>query len=193
MRPRPREISNTDLCMWAMYLLSAHIRPVDVEDIYLKLFEVAPEKFSWRTRSDLPNMRNGLTALGKLEKDLYPDFVIKASPTSRMLSELGIRWIETNREKFEGLGIERRVMPSRQNVDVKQIRRLQESLAWTTWQNGLRPDLEQLADAFSCSPSSSRATWESRLNTAQQAAEVSGAAGAKKFIQEAREIVEKEI
>jgi hypothetical protein len=193
MRPLRREISNTDLCMWAMYLLSAHIRPVDVEDIYLKLFEVAPEKFSWRTRSDLPNMRNGLTALGKLEKDLYPEFVIKASPTTRMLSDLGLRWIEANREKFEGLGNEQRVMPSRQDAGVKQIRQLQESRSWSTWQSGLRPDLEQLADAFSCSPSSSRATWESRLNSALQAAEVSGVAEVKNFIQEAREIVEKEI
>jgi hypothetical protein len=193
MRPLPREVSNTDLCIWAMYLLSAHIRPVDVEEIYLKLFEVAPEKFSWRTRSDLPNMRNGLTALGKLEKDLYPEFVIKASPTSRMLSDVGLRWIETNREKFEGLGNEHRVMPSRQNSDVQQIRRLQESPAWFAWRSGLRPDLEQLADAFSCSPSSSRATWESRLNSAVLAAEVSGLEEAKNFVEEARGIVEKEI
>lgn len=193
MRPTPREISNTDLCIWAMYLLSAHIRPVDVEEIYLKLFEVAPEKFSWRTRSDLPNMRNGLTALGKLEKDLYPEFVIKASPTSRMLSELGLRWIATNKQKFEGLGNGHRVMPSRQNSDVQQIRRLQGSPAWSTWQKGLRPDLEQLAEAFSCSPSSSRATWESRLNSAVFAAEVSGLEEAKNFIKEARGIVEKEI
>ena len=193
MQPLPRDVSNTDLCIWAMYLLSAHIRPVDVEEIYLKLFEVAPEKFSWRTRSDLPNMRNGLTALGKLEKDLYPEFVIKASPTSRMLSDVGLRWIEANREKFEGLGNARRVMPSRQNSDVQQIRRLQESPAWFAWQKGLRPDLEQLADAFSCSPSSSRATWESRLNSAVLAADVSGLDEAREFIEEARGIVEKEM
>lgn len=188
-----RELSNTDLCLWAMYSLKAQNRAVDVEEIYLKLFEIAPSKFSWRTRPDLPNMRNGLTALGKLEKDLFPEFVIKVSPTSRMLSDMGVEWIEANSETFAGLGHGEKVLPSRQGKDFQLARSVQDSEAWNDWKSNVPLDVEKLADAFSCSLTSSEAVWQSRLNSVAEAGDALAMDQLIEFVSAAREIVKKEI
>lgn len=187
-------VSNTDLCLFAMYQLESYLHPVDVEEIYLKLFEFAPKKFAWRTRPDLPNFQAAHTTLGRLEKTLFPEFIVRSTPNTRMLSNLGQKWIEHNIEKFASIGApESFVLPSRASADSKLLRDLHQSEAWTSWENGEPLSLEDLADAFGCSPASHQSVWESRLNSISEAARVLEDASAERFATDARLQIENEL
>ncbi len=165
-----------------------------MEDIYLELFAVAPRKFGWRTRPDLPNFQYGHTALGRLEKDVYPEFIIRSSPNTRMLSNLGKSWVEANLERFQGLGEKGIVvLPSRAGEDAKLARSLKDSYAWKGWSSKEEVNLEDLADALECSLASSRSVWESRLNSLHDAAQNLSSTEIEEFTTFARSIVESEL
>jgi hypothetical protein len=48
------DVSNEDLVLAMLQRLGGATRYVDIEELTLALFEVAPARFSWRTRRDLP-------------------------------------------------------------------------------------------------------------------------------------------
>ena len=49
--------NNQDVFLWALYVLGGADRDVDVEDIYLKCFEMAPARLGWRTQPQLPQYK----------------------------------------------------------------------------------------------------------------------------------------
>jgi len=59
--------NNDDLLVWALHLLGGAERWVDVEELYLKAFELAPARLSWRTRPDLPDYKKCAKALQAVE------------------------------------------------------------------------------------------------------------------------------
>lgn len=187
------EFSNTDLCLWAMFRLGSFREPVDVEDIYLELFQIAPRKFGWRTRPDLPNFQYGHTTLSRLEKDVFPEFIIRSSSNTRMLSGLGKSWVEANLARFQGVGDQDVVvLPPRVGEDSRLARALRESFAWKAWVDKGEIALEDLADAFGCSLASSRSVWESRMNAIHEASENLSDTEIDDFLSGVRPIVEKQ-
>lgn len=49
--------SNSELFVWALYLLGGAEHDVDVEDIYLKCFAIAPARLGWRTKPEIPDYK----------------------------------------------------------------------------------------------------------------------------------------
>ncbi len=71
--PPSDQPNNQDVFVWALYLLGGADRGVDVEEIYLKCFELAPARLGWRTRPDLPDYKKASKALQSIEAKTHID------------------------------------------------------------------------------------------------------------------------
>jgi hypothetical protein len=54
---KTRRIDNPDIVPLAVYELGGSGAFVDVEDVFLRCHEIAPERFRWR-KYDIPNYKN---------------------------------------------------------------------------------------------------------------------------------------
>ena len=84
--------NNSDLTVYACYLAGGYERWLDVEELYLKMFELAPNRLGWRTRSDLPDYKKCAKALQELE-DLS---------RARLITSQKLNCIEINPELLAG-------------------------------------------------------------------------------------------
>ena len=187
-----KAVTNNDLCVYAMYLVGAAERPVDVEEIHFKLFDLAPKKFGCRTRPDIPQMRNTHTAFGHMEKTVYPEFVIKVSSTTRMLSAMGLQWVQQNLAFFDGIGNEVSVLPPKSRDNSRMVNGIRHSDAWNFWKLGEKVHIEDLAEPFGCSPASGAVVWAQRVSLASIAAEDLMDDELHEFLDFARRIIEEE-
>ena len=73
LRPPSEQHNNADLIVWALHLCGGAERWVDVEELYLKAFELAPARLSWRTREDLPDYKKCAKALQEGHPRQVPD------------------------------------------------------------------------------------------------------------------------
>jgi len=190
--------NNDDLLVWALHLLGGAERWVDVEELFLKAFELAPARLSWRTRPDLPDYKKCAKALQSVENPKRSDHLglfSKNGPYERRLTFDGLRWCEEHQELLSRL-YQGGVVPSatRQD-DARRIRSLMSSDAFRLWADTseLTCPLGELADAFRCLADSPMATWQARLNEHTLAAERNGNADLAAFIRVARGRVDKEV
>lgn len=140
-----------------------------VEDIYLKCFEVAPKRFSWRTRPDLPDSKRASKALAEAEK--HTDFILKINPYTRRLSAEGLAWIESQLPQLQKAFGEAEVPPPRTNQHMRLQRDLKSHAIWKSFEDGTESDLIHiLADALRCSPASPHAVWGTRFSALEIAA-----------------------
>lgn len=65
--PPSFDANNNDLLVWSLFLLDGAEKWVDVENIYLKAFELGPARLSWRTRADIPDYKKVSKALQSVE------------------------------------------------------------------------------------------------------------------------------
>jgi len=81
--------NNGDLLLWALYTVGGAERWVDVEEIYLAAFRLAPARLAWRTRPDLPNYKicaRGLQDLENAKEPRYGGLLEKRGPHHRKLT-----------------------------------------------------------------------------------------------------------
>ncbi len=170
--PPSGQANNQDVFIWALYLLGGADKDVDVEDIYLKCFELAPARLGWRTRPDLPDYKKTSKALQSVEAKTHAGLVHKPNTLHRRLTPAGVEWVEryetTLRETYSGT-----VAPSAStNLNERLRQRLQQSEAWRQWRAGQPFDLIAAGQALQCSPASPEEIWTGRLHEIVRAADV---------------------
>jgi hypothetical protein len=164
-------ISNQELFVWALFLLGGADRDVDVEDIYLKCFEVAPLRLSWRTRSDLPDYKKTSKALQSVEAN--SDFILRPHRYARRLSPRGIEWISENETRLRRQYSDELVPPPLTNQYVQQARRIRTHQAWAFFKaDQMEGALTAIASALECSPASPDSIWQGRLAELSRISEV---------------------
>lgn len=155
-------VSNSELFVWALYLLGGADRDVDVEEIYLKCFEIAPARLSWRTRSDLPDYKKTAKALQSVEADT--DFIQRPHKYARRLTKNGIEWVEANYKQLEKHYGRENVPPPETNRYLQHSRQIKGHPVWEHFQNkNFENVLHLVADALECSPASPENIWQSRF------------------------------
>ena len=199
VRPPSNDHNNADLLVWALHLAGGGDRWVDVEELYLKAFELAPIRLSWRTRPDLPDYKKCAKALFELEDPKRSDHLgltTKNGAYERRLSNQGVEWCETHRTLLASLYSSTDVVPSASpQDDARRIRTLTSSTAYRQWvETGeLTCTLWELAEAFRCRAQSSKTTWFVRLDENTVAARRNGDQELQGFIDAAREFVNQEV
>jgi hypothetical protein len=166
--------NNQDVFLWALYLLGGSDMDVDVEEIYLKCFELAPARLGWRTHPDIPDYKKAAKALQSVEASTHIGLVHKPHKFSRRLTVAGVRWVESYKEILEENYSHKPVMASKTSNNYERMRQeILKSHAWLTYKN--LNEIEDIADAaaaLQCSPASPQSTWRSRINNLKRASDV---------------------
>jgi hypothetical protein len=166
--------NNQDVFLWALYLLGGSDMDVDVEEIYLKCFELAPARLGWRTHPDIPDYKKAAKALQSVEASTHIGLVHKPHKFSRRLTVAGVRWVESYKEILEQNYSHKPVMASKTSNNYERMRQeILKSHAWLTYKD--LNEIEDIADAaaaLQCSPASPQSTWRSRINNLKRASDV---------------------
>jgi hypothetical protein len=170
--PPSTAANNQDVFIWALFVLGGSDREIDVEGIYLKAFEMAPARLGWRTRPDLPDYKKASKALQSVEAKTHVGLVHRTHANARKLTANGVAWVEMYRKVFEQVYSRGPVAAANTNVHEKRRKSLQESKAWSTWNNDGSLDLFKLSEALTCSPGSPVAIWKSRVEEVSRAGNV---------------------
>jgi hypothetical protein len=177
-------INNADIFLWAVFELGGSDDFVDVEDVMLEAFRLAPERFCWRTKRDLPDKLKLNAALHGADA-AAPKLLIKNGQHQRRLSIQGQQRIEDN---FDRLAT---ALRGDVKVEVPKTRRssrvigdVTRSEIFTAWadSNSLVPEKWRYADLFRCSPDSANSVWKHRLENYRSAAYAGGREDILKFL-----------
>ena len=172
--PPSSEANNQDVFVWALYLLGGADRDVDVEEIYLRCFDLAPARLGWRTHPDLPDYKKAAKALQSVEASTHIGLVHKPHKFSRRLTLAGVHWVELYKEILEENYSRLPVMASKSKNNYERLRQeILKSRAWQIFK--VEQEVHDIADAaaaLQCSPASPQSTWQSRVNNLKRASDV---------------------
>lgn len=182
--PPSTEANNQDIFVWALFLLGGADRDVDVEEVYLKSFELAPARLGWRTRPDLPDYKKTAKALQSVEAASHPGLIAKRGAYQRRLTAEGTDWVERNRPLLARL-YGGRVPEVSTSVLGQRRAALRGSAQFVNWRKGVGFDSVDLADALECSPASPDSVWASRLDELRRIASVTADPELAQFADEA--------
>jgi hypothetical protein len=175
-------------------LLGGGSKLVDVEDIYFKAFELAPKRFGWRTRPEIPNFKKTNTALIEVESRSHQGLLQKLGPNTRRFTTEGVAWIEKYSDILASLYGDPGQVAVANNSDVaRMVREMKQSEVWNLWRGGKALNMTYLGHILNCSKASAQSVWMDRLADLDQAARISSDEEVAKFAIEARIAFEKGI
>lgn len=180
----PELVTNSDVFLWALYELGGADDFVDVETVFIKAFELAPLRLSWRTRADLPDLKKCSKALRDAESR-EPALLVKKGAEMRRLTVEGQQWIEGNFDRLaEALESDRPARAPRTRAPSRLVSQALRGAVFGTWSdNGTITDEKwRVAEMLRCSPDSSLAVFRDRLETLRAAAYSAGRLDALKFL-----------
>jgi hypothetical protein len=186
------EPNNPEILIWACHLLGGGSKLVDVEDIYFKAFELAPKRFGWRTRPDIPNFKKANQALIEIELRSHQGLLQKMGPNSRRFTPEGVGWVEKYSDILASLyGDAGQVAVANNSDFARMVREIKQSEVWSLWRAGKVLNMTYLGHVLNCSKASAESVWLDRLADLDQAARISSDEEVAKFAIEARIAFEK--
>ena len=94
------DVTNADIFLWALNRLGGANKFIDVEDVYVEAFKLAPLRFAWRTKKDLPDLKKCAKALRDAEAR-EPTPVAKSSDRyKQQLTVSGQQWVTENTQRL---------------------------------------------------------------------------------------------
>lgn len=168
---KPRRIDNPDIIPFALYELGGSGRFVDVEDVFVRCYELAPERFRWR-KHDIANYKTLSKALRDFEGS-HPSFLVKtADGLSRQLSAEGNAWVRQSLPLFESVLHKPGANPPTRRRDHRILNEFSNHPVVRSFADGRSPNLikHEIADLLLCAPDSPKAVWRERLETYRSAA-----------------------
>jgi hypothetical protein len=164
--PPSPEANNQDVFVWALYLLGGADKDVDVEEIYLKCFELAPARLGWRTHPEIPDYKKTSKALQSIEATTHVGLVHRPHKYSRRLTLEGIKWVESYRGILEK-NYSMAIVQASKNTNQHERRRheLKRSDAWAKFLvDPITVEISDAAAALHCSAASPLSVWSGRVN-----------------------------
>lgn len=172
MRPA-EEVANWELFVWALGLLAGTADFVDVEDVFIKCFELAPKRFAWRSREDFPDYKKCSKALRDAEAR-RPRLLVKTSDGfKRQLAVEGQEWVRANRPRMlRVVHGGKAVQEPRTRPRVRMLLEVEKSDVYERWgAEGVLPaEKWKIAELLRCSPDSDPRIWQDRLQVLRAAA-----------------------
>lgn len=165
-------INNPDFIPVAFYLVGAVGQFVDVEDAFVKCYELAPERFGWRTHP-FPDLKSASKALRDLEGKNSTLLLKTADGNSRQLTAEGLKWVEQHLTLFESLAATPELTAPMRRPVLRRLNELANNPLVAEHSPGDTQQLEkyQAADLLLCSPDSPPEVWRERLESFRASAE----------------------
>jgi hypothetical protein len=167
------EATNSDIFLWALDELGGSGDVVDIEAIFWRCFQLAPQRFSWRTRIDLPDYKKCSKALRDAEARRPPLLVKTGDSFGRQLSVDGQKWVEANAERLRSqLKPGRVVQEPRQRPRSRMLAEVEQGSVFAEWRatRAIPSEKWRMAELLRCSPDSDIDVWRNRLETLKAAA-----------------------
>jgi len=164
--PPSPEANNQDVFVWALYLLGGADKDVDVEEIYLKCFELAPARLGWRTHPEIPDYKKTAKALQSIEATTHVGLLHRPHKYSRRLTLEGIKWVESYRAILEK-NYSKAIVQASKTTNQHERRRheLKRSDAWAKFLiDPATVEISDAAAALQCSAASPLSVWSGRVN-----------------------------
>lgn len=174
MSKKPR-IDNPDIIAFALHELGGAGQFIDVEDIFLRCFALAPERFRWR-KYEIANYKTLSKALRDFE-GRHPDLLLKTEDgLSRQLSKEGIDWVNVRSTLFQDVLSRPGANPPTRRREQKLLNEFAGHRLVLAFQNDKFETLQkyEVADLLLCAPDSPMAVWKERLETYRSAASAAG-------------------
>lgn len=190
--------NNADLLVWACFVAGGYEQWLDVEELYLKAFELGPNRLGWRTRPDIPDYKKCAKALQEVEDPKRSDhlgLLLKNGQYTRKLSDAGLEWCKAYTPLLEQLYGGGYVPAQSTSEMARVLSGVTDSDAFRHFKSdgNLEVELWQLADALQCLPGSTLAVWMARLDRLRVAAEQHNREDVLGFIGQARDRVAVEV
>jgi hypothetical protein len=166
IEPPSPEANNQDVFVWALYLLGGADNDVDVEEIYLKCFELAPARLGWRTHPEIPDYKKTSKALQSIEATTHVGLLHRPHKYSRRLTLEGIKWVESYRAILEK-NYSKAIVQASKTTNQHERRRheLKRSDAWAKFLiDPATVEISDAAAALQCSAASPLSVWSGRVN-----------------------------
>lgn len=164
------EIANWEIFLWALHQLGGSSFVVDIEDVSVRCFEIAPARFSWRTKATIPDYKKCAKALQEAEVR-RPRMLVKTGDSfGRQLTAEGQKWIQANTKRLQRvLDTAVPVPEPKGRPSSKILAEIENSGPYQLWKGtGTVPhDKWRVAEVLRCSPDSSPETWTDRLQSAR--------------------------
>ena len=125
--PRPT-FKNPDIAVFALYLLGGATDNVNHEDLAVKCWEMAPERFSW-LRHPYPNADSVRRELSRA-KQRKPARVAGGRDGGWRLTEHGVRWVKHNKTGLEASVARPTSEPSRKKELQENLSKLRATAAY---------------------------------------------------------------
>ena len=164
--PPSSEPNNQDVFVWALYILGGADRDIDVEEIYLKCFELAPARLGWRTHPEIPDYKKTSKALQSIEATTHVGLLHRPHKYSRRLNHEGIKWVQAYKAILEKNYSKTLVQASKAtNQHERKRHELKKSDAWAKFLiNPSTVEISDAAAALQCSAASPLSVWSGRVN-----------------------------
>ena len=190
--------NNSDLTVYACYLAGGYERWLDVEELYLKAFALAPSRLSWRTRRDLPDYKKCnriFEASDPTRGKNLQQLILKQGKYKCKLSEEGYAWCKQYETVLRSL-YKGGVVPTAAVQEASRtIRYVEKTDAFKKFINSgtVESPLWELAETFQCMVDSDKSVWLGRFDQLTVFSETNGREDLQRFVQLARLTVTKAI
>jgi len=96
------DLSNSELVALAVFDLGGDVKAIDLEDIALKVYSMAPKKFSWRKYLDRIDLRIVQYSLkSAIDSRFGAPFVSGSIKHGYMLTSVGLDWVKSYNRVFD--------------------------------------------------------------------------------------------
>jgi hypothetical protein len=186
--------SNRELILWSLFLAGGGDDWVDVESVYLKAFDLAPTRFSWRTREDLPEYKKCAKALQELESTDSPlrMLLAKRSRYLRKLNMDGVAWCEKHQDVLTKKYSASVVAAPAIQASARKLREVERSNTYLRWASDPSVEFQrwELLEMLRCLPGTAQEVWMARCDEIQLAARRDGRTDIEDFIGRVRHALE---
>lgn len=185
-----KEVTNWEIFMWSLDQLDGRTEFIETEEVFLKCFSFAPNRFAWRTRSDLADYKKCSKALRDAEAKKPPLLIKTKDGFRRQLTVEGQNWVDQNRKRLISLlHTDRIVQEPKQRPRARLLAEVERSTEFEDWKTSksLPDEKWKMAEILRCSPDSDRQIWSKRLEVIRSAAHVAGKKDVLAFLAEIAE------
>ena len=167
-----RRLSNADWFMYALLEVGGIGKFVDVEDVFVEMWRLAPARFGWR-KHEFPNYKSTSKALSEPGRRSGADDLIMqtADGLGRQLTGKGTEWVRQRQDVFEAAARQRRSagLGRRGIASISELSR--SSLLKAFRENhSIILGRNDVAYLLKCAPDSPRVVWKRRVESLRAAA-----------------------
>jgi hypothetical protein len=149
-RTRHKSFANYELATIAVFLLGGETKQVDLEDIAIKLNDLAPGRFAWRKFPAQINIKFVDDSLRDAKKLKNGKYVLKSNKDEWLLTQKGVAFARRGLQQLKDANVSRKALSEKEKNWMRSEReRMLGSPAFAKFRAGELNDVsEQEAEAF---------------------------------------------